>query len=224
MAYRFASAGFRVVVALAAAFAFALTVASAANAQSAGDQYGTPTAPSGPAAEEQATVQSSGGDDGVVGPGDVVVIEGDYAISDGASVTLQDSDGTQGTFVDGENATITEGSIVITVTDFPIINVPGANGVLNTEGLFVVATTGISAAGGDGAGGAADQGAAGGAAAGSGNAAASAGGSGGESQPASSVAGILPATGGPLFLGLLGGAAMVGAAALALRKRLSDNR
>lgn len=136
--------GFRWPIALALAVAIMLSVASIAGAQSADDQYGTPVAPAGPLAGEPVTVLND--TDGVVGPGDVLVIEGDYVIADGASVTLQDSDGTQGTLIDDQNAVITEGSVVITVTDFPIINVPGANGVLNTDGLFVVATTGIALA------------------------------------------------------------------------------
>lgn len=212
--------------------ALALVWAGAAHAQSAGDQYGIPVSPSGPAAGLPVTVQ--GDTNGIVGPGDVLIIEGDYVIADGASVTLQDSDGTQGTLIDGQNATIVEGSIIITVTDNPIINVPGANGVLNTDGLFVVATTGISAAdegastGDNGAAnnGAANNGGDDGAVAdasgnGNGTAAAAAGG-GSEAQPTSAVTGVLPDTGGPVLFGLLGGVALIGGGLLAIRRRLTS--
>lgn len=232
---------FSVRVTLGLLLAVALTVvwAGTAQAQSAGDQYDTPVSPSGPAAGETATVQS---DDGVVGPGDVIIIPGDFVIAEGASVTLQDSDGTQGTLIDGQNAEIVEGSIVITVTDSPIINVAGANGVLNTDGLFVVATTGISAAGddgdgvdgvadggaadGDGTDGVADDGTAGDGGADSGavaNAATATAGGGSEAQPASAGIGVLPDTGGPLLLGLLGVVSLLGGGLLAVRRRLSSS-
>lgn len=129
------------VLALMAATIMALAWAPTVMAQQ-DDQYGGTTAPSGPAAGAQCTV--SGDADGVVNSGDTVVCEGEYSIAEGSSVTLEDSDGTQGTFVDGENANITEGSIIIDVTGEPA-GVVGGNGVLNTDGLFVVATTGIFA-------------------------------------------------------------------------------
>lgn len=141
----------RLALAFMAAAILALTWSPVALAQQ-DDQYGGTIAPSGPAAGEPATVE--GDDDGVVGPGDVIIIPGDFVVSEGASVTLEDSDGTQGTLIDGQNANITEGSIVIEVTGEPV-GVAGGNGVLNTDGLFVVATTGIYAADdGAGAGGA----------------------------------------------------------------------
>lgn len=136
--------GIRWVLAFTASAMLALAWAPAAVAQQ-DDQYDGTVAPSGPAAGETATVQ--GDEDGVVGPGDTIIIPGDFVVSEGASVTLQDSDGTQGTLIDGQNAEITEGSIIIQVTDFPV-GVVGGDGVLDTDGLFVVATTGIFAAGG----------------------------------------------------------------------------
>lgn len=176
----------------------ALSWSSIASAQSAGDQYAAPTAPSGPAAESQCTV--SGDTNGVVDSGDQIVCAGSYDIASGSSVVLQDSDGTQGTFIDGTNATITEGSIDIAVTGAPL-NVAAGNGVLNTKGLFVVATTGITAAGGTGA-------------------VASAGTGGGETQPASAVAGVLPDTGGFMLIGVFGSLALIGGGVTLLRSRL----
>lgn len=141
-------------------------------------------------------------------------------VADGASVTLQDSDGTQGTLIDDVNAVITEGSIVITVTDDPI-NVSGGNGVLNTEGLFVVATTGITAADDAGSGAAGDDAAGGGAAdaddASSGAVAADTE----ESQPAAGVAGVLPDTGGFMLFGVISAFALMGIGALMLGGRFS---
>jgi hypothetical protein len=137
--------GLRWATGLALAALVALALAPAARAQQE-DQYGATEAPEGPAAGEPATVE--GDDDGVVGPGTVIVIDGDFEVSEGASVTLQDSDGTQGTLIDGENAEITEGSIIIEVTADPV-GVVGGDGVLNTDGLFVIATTGITARGGE---------------------------------------------------------------------------
>lgn len=206
----------RMSLALAIALVAAMSWSAVAQAQSAGDQYDEPVAPSGPAAEAQCSV--FGDTDGLVNSGDTVICAGEYVIADGASVTLEDSDGTQGTFVDGQNAEITEGSIITDVAGDPL-NVVGGNGVLNTEGLFVVATTGISAAGG-----AADDGATqdNGAVAGAGDATASAGG-GAEEQPTSAAVGVLPDTGGPILLGLLGGAAILGGGLLAVRRHLSSS-
>lgn len=188
------------VIAMMLAMALLLSVASRANAQAADDQYGEPVAPSGPAAGEPVTVLND--TDGVVGPGDVLVIEGEYDVADGASVTLQDSDATQGTLIDDVNAVITEGSIIITVTDWPIINTPGANGVLDTDGLFVVATTGISAEEQeeDASGAPADDGA-------------------GEDRPTGAAAGLLPDTGGAAFVFGLAALALAGVGLIPLRLR-----
>lgn len=212
----------RMTLALAVAVVVALSWSAVAGAQSADDQYDEPVAPTGPAAEAQCSV--SGDTDGVVNSGDVVACAGDYVIAEGASVTLQDSDGTQGTFIDGQNAEITEGSIIIAVAGDPL-NVVGGNVVLNTEGLFVVATTGVSAAG-DGAavdGGAVDDGAAGGGAVAEADDATASAGGGSDAQPASAVVGVLPDTGGPVLFGILGGAALLGGSLLAIRRRLSSS-
>lgn len=217
---------FRMIMALSIALVAALSWSAVAQAQSADDQYDEPVAPSGPAAEAECSV--SGDTDGVVNAGDTVVCVGEYVIVEGASVTLEDSDGTQGTFIDGQNAEITEGSLIIDVAGDPL-NVVGGNEVLNTEGLFVVATTGISAAenvvADDGAvagnNGAVAEAGNNGAVAEAEDATASAGG-GSEEQPTSAVVGVLPDTGGPVLLGVLGGAAVLGGGLLAIRRRLSS--
>ena len=89
----------------------------------------------------------------VVDAGDVLLIAGNFelAASGTVSVTLEDEDGTQGTFEDGVNAEITQqedGSLLITVTGDPI-PVDGAGGeddVLDTAGLTGVSSEGISCA------------------------------------------------------------------------------
>lgn len=211
----------KVVLGLFLAVALTFMWAGAVHAQSADDQYGQPVAPSGPAAGAQCVVPDD--TDGVVGPGDTVICEGDYTVSDGSSVVLQDSDNTQGTFVDGENSEITTGSLIIEVLGDPL-NVAGGNDVLNTEGLFVVATTGISAADD---GGTADDGAVAEAGdgeavavAGDGEAVAVAGDS--DSEPASALAGVLPDTGGPVLLGILGVTLLLGGGLLAIHRRRSS--
>ena len=93
---------------------------------------------------------------GVVDAGDVLSIAGDFelAASGTISVTVQDTDGTQGTFemsippAVGDNAEITQavdGSLLITVTG-PPTNVAGGDNELNTTGLTGVSSEGISCA------------------------------------------------------------------------------
>lgn len=191
--------GFRLFFGFVLAMLVALAWSGAAGAQqSADDQYEPPTAPSGPAAESQCTVPND--TNGVVDAGDQIACEGNFDVSSGSSVVLQDGDGTQGTFIDGNNANITEGSLLISVTGAPI-NVSGGNGVLNTEGLFVVATTGVADAGG-----------------------AVAAASEGVGQPASALLGVLPETGGFMLLGTLAGLALIGAGIMVLRSRLSSQQ
>jgi hypothetical protein len=87
----------------------------------------------------------------VVDAGDVLSIAGDFelAASGTVSVTVEDEDGTQGTFEDGVNAEITQeedGSLLITVSGDPI-PVDGAGGeddVLDTTGLTGVSSEGIT--------------------------------------------------------------------------------
>lgn len=213
----------RLVLGVALAVLASLMWTGVAAAQSAGDQYAAPTSPTGPATGAQCTV--AGDTDGVVNAGDTITCAGDYQISGGASVVLQDADGTRGTFVDGQNATITEGSIDIAVKADPF-DVNGGNGVLNTKGLFVVATTGITATGGPGTvestgtGGAVAGAAAGGASATGGGAAGQGGAQAGVAQ-----AGVLPDTGGMASLGLLGAFMLLGLGVLLLaRGRFSGER
>jgi hypothetical protein len=88
-----------------------------------------------------------------VDAGDVLSIAGNFevAASGTVSVTVEDEDGTQGTFEDGANAEITQqedGSLLITVTGDPI-PVDGAGGeddVLDTAGLTGVSSEGITCA------------------------------------------------------------------------------
>lgn len=107
---------------------------------------------SGPLAGEPVTVDSTDADD-AFDPGDTATIACNCSVADGASITLEDGDGTQGTFTDDVNAVITEGSVVIKPTA-AASNTSGGNGELNESGLSVLATNGIEvlAAAGSGAG------------------------------------------------------------------------
>jgi hypothetical protein len=83
-----------------------------------------------------------------VDAGDVLSIAGNFELAATVSVTVEDEDGTQGTFEDGVNAEITQqedGSLLITVTGEPI-GVAGGDSVLNTTGLTGVSSQGISCA------------------------------------------------------------------------------
>lgn len=138
-------AGWMIGFALAAAFA--LIGATVAQAQSFKDQYGEPVAPAGGLAGTSCIyIQST---DGLLNAGDVVEYGGDFSVSPGASVVIDDSDGTMGTFIDGRNAEISQGSggdgIRIAVTGNPI-NVSGGDGVLSDMVCnSIVASTGITA-------------------------------------------------------------------------------
>lgn len=133
---------------LALATAFALIWTTAAHAQqSAGDQYAVLTAASGPAAGLSCSMIQANGD-GLLDEGDTVMFPGDFSVASGASVVIDDADGTQGTLIDGDNAQISEGdgSIEIALTGDPI-NVAGGDGVLSEKVCnSIVATTGVSAA------------------------------------------------------------------------------
>jgi hypothetical protein len=137
-----------------------------------------------------------GSGDGVFGVGDYVEYEGEFDVASGASVVIDDADGTQGTFIDGVNATITDGSIRVEATGDPL-NVAGGNGVLNdTVCNSIVTSTGISAdtdAQGEGAVAGASSGSSGGAA-----------------------LSVLPDTSGPI-LGYAGALIVAGAGMLLLR-------
>ncbi len=189
----FAPFGVSRIVGFALAMVLALVWGTAAHAQSADDQYGTPTSPSGPLSGESVSVLND--TDGVANAGDVLLIEGDFTIAEGSSVTLQDADGTQGTLIDGVNAQIVEGSVRMTLTGDPV-NVSGGDGVLGTDGLTAVASTGISASSGGG----------------------------GSSGVGGVVAGVLPSTGGSLLLLSLGGLAISGAGLVLIGRRPSTRR
>lgn len=185
---------------LALAVVLALTWATAAQAQSFRAQYGEAVAPSGPAAGAMCSgIQS---DDDLLNAGDTVSFEGNFSAAPGSSLILEDGDGTQGTLIDGENAEISttdNGNIEISVTGAPL-NAVGGDGVLSSDVCdSVVTTTGISALqGADSGSGASGDGAA----EASGDAAASG---------SSAALGVLPDTGGPVALALLGGLAVAGA-------------
>lgn len=145
----------------AAGFAFALAVTliivvialthvGVANAQTqpkksgSGGQYAKLVAPSGPAAGAQCGLIESADD--LLNTGDLVTYSGDFSVAPGASVIVDDEDGTQGTFVDGKNAAIAgnNGDIVIRVTGNPL-NVVGGDGVLSAMVCnSIVSTTGVS--------------------------------------------------------------------------------
>jgi LPXTG-motif cell wall-anchored protein len=190
-------------IAVVAALVWSGNVAHAQQAEE--DQYGGAVAPSGPLAGASVQVANDADPVGVVGSGDVLVIAGDFNVADGASITLQDSDATQGTLIDGQNANITEGSVIIEVTDFPIINAPGENGVLNTEGLTVVASTGISLEEGAAAGGEATAGD-------------------GAETGDGVAASILPDTGGIATVALLAGGFLAAGGGLLVLRRQVGNR
>ena len=140
-----ASSGVGWIAGIGLATAFALVWATVAQAQSFEVQYGNPEAPAGGLAGTSCMYVQS--EDDLLNAGDVVEYRGDYSISSGASVVIDDSDGTQGTFIDGSNADISEGSggdgIKIVVTGDPI-NVSGGDGVLSDKVCnSIVASTGI---------------------------------------------------------------------------------
>ncbi len=140
-----APSGVRWTAGIALAAAFALVWATVAQAQSFEVQYGDPEAPAGSLSGTSCVyIQST---DGLLNAGDVVEYRGDFSISPGASVVIDDSDNTLGTFIDGRNAEIPEGSggdgIRIAVTGDPI-NVSGGDGVLSDKVCnSIVASTGI---------------------------------------------------------------------------------
>ena len=142
-----ASSGVRWTAGIALATAFALVWATVAQAQSFRVQYGEPEAPAGGLAGTSCMYVQS--EDGLLNANDVIEYRGDYSISSGASVVVDDSDGTLGTFVDGRNAEISESrggnGIRIAVTGDPI-NVSGGDGVLSDRVCnSIVASTGIVA-------------------------------------------------------------------------------
>lgn len=82
-------------VAILFAFAALLTTVAVAHASAQEGQ--------GPLAGKDVSIT----DDDTVGAGDVLTFEGNYVASEGATVTVEDESGIQGTFTDDENARIT---------------------------------------------------------------------------------------------------------------------
>lgn len=189
----------------AVAIVLALTWTVTAQAQSFKAQYGDRVAPSGPAAGAECTSLQS--DDGLLNAGDTVSFEGSFTVAPGASLVLEDSDKTQGTLIDGENAEISagdNGNIELLVTGAPL-NPVGGDGVLSSDVCNSVGTTtGIAAAQGVGFSGGAAEGAA----------------SGGTASDSSALISVLPDTGGTLLLALLGGLAFMGAGLAVHRLRV----
>jgi len=151
-------------------------------------QYGDPA---GSGNSEKMSCSKVVSSDDLLNAGDKVTYPGNFSVSPGSSVVLDDADGTQGTLIDGKNAQISEssGNIVVSVTGDPINVGGGSTGALDdTVCHSIVSSTGISS------GGSADD-------------------------PSGLIGGLLPDTGGPLLpfvaLGIL---VLGGTGLLALRK------
>ena len=187
------------------------------------DQYGSPSGPKGPI--KGVECKAAGNNNGVFDAGDTITYPGEFTVAPGASVVIDDEDGTVGTFVDGKNAKISSGKngITVTLTGSPT-NVSGGNGVLNdTVCKSIVASTGIVAgpalvasSSSSGDSGPSDGGSGG-----------SDSGSGGSSNDSSGnegpLARILPETGGPMLV-LLGALAAIGTGLTLLRHRSATRR
>lgn len=204
------------VVGLALAMVSALFFATLASAQapearSATDQYEKPAAPEGPLAGKSCSKLEIGSDDGLFNAGDTVTYLGDFSVVPGASVTLDDADKTIGTFVDGENADISQGARVgvkIAATGDPV-GVDGGNEALNDSVCnSLVGSQGLSGQE-DGAAGNGNGGASGG------DSSAEPGGSG----PEGAVMGVLPDTGGIAISAYLGALLVAAGGLLFLRYR-----
>ncbi len=116
-------------------------------------QVGPAAAPApfcGPLAHEAVKV-TKGAKNDIVDKNDVLKVTGDYDVKVGASITIEDSDGTQATFTDDVNAKITEvdNGIEIEVTKEPT-TVDGANNTLNINNLRAVTSTDVQREGSGG--------------------------------------------------------------------------
>lgn len=198
----------RLAFALAVTLAIALTYAGIASAQTdpetsgSDGQYAELVAPSGPAASEMCGTIEDNNDNGLLDEGDLVTYPGDFSVAQGASVVVDDQDGTQGTFIDGENAEITgeNGNIVISATGAPL-NVVGGNGELSSMVCnSIVTTTGVSG----------DSGVEGTSVS-------------GDSGVQGVSVGVLPDTGGSMFI-VYGSALVAAGVGLALVRRRSFGR
>ncbi len=113
-----------------------------------------PASPGGPLAGQKVVVDDNDTNEATcVQDGDVLFVRGNFdnfEVEDGASITLEDDDGKQATFVNGENADLrvtADGDLRIRVTDDPIIvpndNSPNDKKLDRTEDIRVVTSTGI---------------------------------------------------------------------------------
>jgi len=125
---------------------------------------------------------------------------GNLTAAPGASVVLQDADGTQATFVDGKNARITsrDGILRVTVTGAPI-NVSGGDGVFEPSSCStLIATTGVSSSRVTEHSSDATM---------------------HSSSEPGLTSGVLPSTGGPALAILVGGVAVLGSGIAVFRRR-----
>lgn len=149
-------------------------------------QYDSPSAAEGPMSGDPVEVEGSTG--GTFESGSVLLIAGSFSVAPGASVTLEDADGTRATMIEGEGASVVQRGQELAVSGAPA-RVSGGDERLGTEGLRVSSSTGVAAEG------VAPP----------------------EEEWGSVGIAALPATGGPLLLALLGAVAAVGAG-LAIRR------
>lgn len=158
-----------------------LAATSTAFAQSAKNQYGERQTPSGPVAGLSCVTLES--EDDLLNAGDFVSFGSGFSVAPGASIIIEDADGTQGLLVDGDNADISEGdggSIDVVVTGAPTAIVGGDGAMSSAVCNSVVTTTGISL----------DEGEA--------------------TEDEGTILGVLPDTGGPSLIGMLGALAVLG--------------
>lgn len=118
--------------------AIVLAWSGVAHAQAPGDdsgdfQYDEPTPPFGPASGTPVSVLED----------DVLTFEGPFTVAAGASVTLEDTDGTRLTLVDGRNADIAGSGGRVTVAG-GTGHASGGDGALELDETSVAATTGVS--------------------------------------------------------------------------------
>ncbi len=111
----------------------AVAQAESHDARSADVQYKKAGSPSGPVAGTTSSPTPEGS----------LLIEGKFCVAPGASVTAEDADRTQGTFIDGENASVTQVAGGVLISGSPQ-NVAGGNQVFDIESASVVSSTGIS--------------------------------------------------------------------------------
>ena len=111
----------------------AVAQAQSPDDRSADVQYKKPSSPSGPVAGTTPAPTPEGG----------LLIEEELCVAPGASVTVEDADRTQGTFIAGDGASVNriEGGILVSGSPQ---NVAGGDQKLDTETASIVTSTGIS--------------------------------------------------------------------------------